>query len=117
MGVHELSPGFADFVVTPKLGNLTRINGTTPCIRGFISVSASPGAVDVAVPCNSRATLCAPRSAYDGGEFAAATHALLLDGEEVPDAVVRNGHLCMPRAVGCGAAGAPRRLRVQARRM
>jgi len=115
LGVHQTSPAFASFVVTPKLGSLAFANGTVPTLRGFISVSASPGAVDVAVPCNSRATLCAPRSARDEGGFAAATHALLLGGEEVQGAVVRGGHLCMPREVGCGAAGRAWELRVRAR--
>ena len=108
-GVHQTAPAFATFLVKPKLGSLTYANLTMPTIRGFITVSATPGAVNVSVPCNSRATLCVPRSAADAGLFTPRTHALLLDGDEAP-AVASGRHLCLAAAVGCGAAGAPRAL-------
>ena len=111
MGVHQMSPSFSSFLVQPKLGPLKSINGTIPTIRGFISVSSTPGAVDVSVPCNSKATLCLPRSAYDDGLYSTATHTLILDENEVLDAVMLGDHLCMPREVSCGSAGEPRRLR------
>lgn len=79
-----------------------------PTLRGYIEVVAMPGSVEVSVPCNTKATLCAPRSALDGPATLAET-ALLLDGEEVP-AVLTGGHLCAQRAVSCGSGGAPRRL-------
>ena len=117
MGIHELSPGFSNFIVQPKLGNLKNFNGTMPSIRGFITVSSTPGEVNVSVPCNTHATLCAPRSSYDMKEFSTVTHRLLLDEKEVQDAILIGGHLCLPREVGCGAAGLPRRLRVIEKRM
>jgi hypothetical protein len=113
LGVHELSPGWASFVVKPKLGPLASADGLVPTIRGFISVNATPGAVDVGVPCNSAALLCLPRAASDGGVLDPATYALLLDGKEVLGAELKGGHLCLPSAVSCGAAGAVRQLRVR----
>ena len=116
MGVHELSPGWASFSVKPKLGPLIFANGTTPSIRGFIVVAATPGAVEVGVPCNSKATLCAPRSSSDGPTpFSAATHRLFLNDVEVVGPVESSGHLCLPRAVGCSAGGAVWRLRIEPR--
>ena len=116
MGVHELSPGWASFSVKPKLGPLTFANGTTPTIRGPISVSATPGAVEVGVPCNSKATLCAPRSSSDGPvPLSAATHRLFLNGAEVLTPLESAGHLCLPKEVGCGAGGEVWRLRVEPR--
>ena len=115
LGVHETSPGWATFLVAPKLGTLTHAAGTVPTIRGFINVTATPGAVDVHVPCNSRARLCAPRSAADTGPFTAAAFTLLLDGVEVAAPTLEGGHLCVPDDLGCGAHGAPRQLRVQPR--
>jgi len=93
--------------VMPKLGPLTRAAGTIPTLRGFINVTAGPGALDVAVPCNTAATLCSPRSAADAPpRLTAAAFALTIDGEEVA-AVERAGHLCALKPVGCGAGGAP----------
>ena len=114
VGIHQTAPAFAAFTVKSKLGSLTHANLTQPTIRGFITVYAAPGAVSVTVPCNTAATLCAPRSALDAGLFVPATHALLLDGREAP-AVASGGHLCLREPIGCGAAGAPRQLRVQPR--
>ena len=52
-------------------------------IRGFIRVTASPGSVDVSVPCGTAATLCLPRSAADEGAlFTPETTRLLLDGRD-----------------------------------
>jgi hypothetical protein len=110
-GIHVTEPGWAAFIVKPKLGPLQTITIRTPTIRGYINVTATPLALDVAVPCNARATLCAPRSASDGGALTAATHALLLNGEEVDAPLESGGHLCLPAEVGCGAAGAEWRLR------
>lgn len=84
-------------------------------VLGYINVTATPGSVDVAVPCNSRAMLCAPRAAADPEPFAPESYALLLDGKEVLGAQLQGGHLCLPEPVGCGAAGLARQLRVQAR--
>ena len=115
LGVHQTSPAWATFLVAPKLGSLTSISGKIPTIRGFINVSATPSAVDVHVPCNALARLCAPRSASDTVPFTTSTHVLLLDGAEVLAPSVEGGHMCVPQSVGCGASGAPRRLRMQAR--
>jgi Bacterial alpha-L-rhamnosidase C-terminal domain len=114
LGVHVTEPGWGAFSVTPKLGPLQRVSGVVPTLRGFINVTASPGAADVTVPCGTRATLCTPRSAADTVRLSTAAWALTLDGEEV-QAEERAGHLCTALPVGCGVAGAPRAVRVRAR--
>ena len=114
MGVHQTSPSFASFTLKPKLGSLTRAAITVPTIRGFISVSAGPGAVNVTVPCNVMATVCAPRTSHDGVVFTPLTHALHLDGTEM-SAVASGGHLCLDAPIGCGIAGSPRQLLVQSK--
>lgn len=108
LGVHQTAPAFANFSIVPKLGPLQRASGVVPCLRGFINVTATPGALDVAVPCGTRATLCAPRSSRD---MWPANAALELDGDRV-DFVMRSGHFCAAEPVGCGAGGAHRRLRI-----
>lgn len=113
--MHELEPAWASFLVKPKLGPLASASGVVPTIRGYINVTATPGALDIAVPCNSRALLCLPRAASDAAPFAPEAFALLLDGVEVKGAELQGGHLCVPHAVGCGAQGAPRSLRAVAR--
>jgi len=116
MGVQQTAPGWATFTVKPKLGGLTSAAITVPTLRGLINVTAGPGALDVAVPCNTAATLCLPRAAADAGALLTpASAALLLDGAEVPAAASGDGHLCLAAAVGCGAGGAPRSLRAAAR--
>merc|ERR1712147_238611 len=83
MGIHQTAPGFSSFVVKPKLGSLAHASITVPTLRGYINVTASAGALMVQVPCNSFATLCLPRSAFDsarGPTFTAST-GLLLDGK------------------------------------
>ena len=65
MGVHQTAPGFATFIIKPKLGSLTHAAITVPTLRGYINVTATPGNVAVHVPCNSVASLCLPRSAQD----------------------------------------------------
>ena len=63
-------------------------------LRGFVNVTVGPGALDVAVPCNSAATLCSPRAAADAPTpLTTAAFALSIDGVEVA-AVERAGHLC-----------------------
>ncbi len=112
--MHVTAPGWAAFTVMPKLGPLTRAAGRVPTLRGFIDVAATPGAVDVAVPCGARATLCAPRAAADAAHATAAAFALTIDGVEVA-AVERAGHLCAAAPVGCGAGGARRAVRAHVR--
>jgi alpha-L-rhamnosidase len=116
LGVHNTAPGWAQFIVMPKLGPLQFAVGQVPNLRGFVTVNATAGwGVEVGVPCGAAATLCTPRSAADGARpLATADFALLLDGEEVA-AVERAGHLCLEKPVGCGAGGAPRQLRAQRR--
>jgi len=115
LGVHQTAPAFATFTVKPKLATLAHAAITIPTIRGYINVTAGPGAVDVDVPCNTLATLCMPRSAQDGGILLTPLSTrLLLDGSEVP-AIAIGGHLCARAAIGCGAEGATRSLRAQPR--
>jgi hypothetical protein len=115
LGVHELTPAWATFLVKPKLGPLSFASGLVPTIRGFVNVTATPGSLDVSVPCNAAALLCLPRATADPAPFTPDAFALLLDGKEVLGAVFQGGHLCLPQPVGCGAAGAARQLRVRAR--
>jgi hypothetical protein len=120
MGVHQLEPAWASFLVAPKLGSLANATIRVPTIRGFINVTAAPAAVDVQVPCNSVATLCAPRSAADGVAAAppsAATHALFLDGVEQRDADFARvpGHACVARGLGCAGSGRAWELRLRRR--
>jgi len=116
MGVRQTSPAFATFTVAPKLGSLSSASITVPTLRGLINVTAGPGTLDVQVPCNSAARLCLPRSSSDAGAAAAAAAvaggALLLDGSAAP-AVLWGGHICLESAVGCGAGGAARQLRLK----
>jgi len=115
MGVHQTSPAFATFTVKPKIGSLTHASITVPTIRGYIIVTASPGAVEVDVPCNSIATLCVPRAEKDSGQlFTPQTHRLMLDGSEVVS-VVSGEHLCASQGVSCGKSGEARQLRAQSR--
>jgi hypothetical protein len=117
MGVHELSPAWATFLVKPKIGSLTNATIRVPTIRGYINATAAPGALDVQVPCNSIATLCTPRSSSDGDTLpSAATHTLFLNGAEQTDAVFTPaGHACVARGLGCGAGSAAWQLRLQPR--
>jgi hypothetical protein len=117
MGIHQTAPGFAAFTLKPKLGPLTHASITVPTLRGYINatVGPTPGSLRVQVPCNTRATLCTPRSAQDGAALRTlATHALLLDGAPVP-ATASAGHLCTATPVSCGAGGAFRELSAQPR--
>jgi hypothetical protein len=110
MGVHPTSPGFETFTVRSKLGSLRTASITIPTLRGYIAVNASAGVVEVNVPCNTRATLCLPRSSLDaGGLYTLSTTQLLLDGVQV-SGVTSGTHLCVAEPVGCGASGAARRL-------
>jgi alpha-L-rhamnosidase len=117
MGVHETAPGWASFIVKPKLATLTSATIRVPTIRGYINVTAAPSLVTVDVPCNTAATLCTPRSSSDGAAApSAATHALLLNGVEQVDAVfTRAGHACVARSLGCAAAGGSWTLRLEPR--
>merc|ERR1712217_187620 len=113
MGVHQTAPAFAKFTVKPKIGSLKHASITVPTLRGYINVTAAPGAIEVGVPCNTLATLCIPRSASDANfGLSPATHRLILDDKDV-DAVLSGAHLCAESTVSCGAGGAPRRLRAE----
>ena len=115
LGVHQTAPAWANFTVKPKIGSLKHATATVPTIRGFINVTARPGAVEVGVPCNTHAILCVPRSAQERGAlFTPASHQLLLDGHEVL-AIAAGGHLCAAQPLGCGANGSARRLSAQKR--
>jgi len=108
LGVHQTSPGYASFIIRPKLGSLQHAELTVPTLRGHIRVKAQPGAVDVDVPCNTHATICLPRSS----DFTVNTKTttLFLDGV-VTASVDSGGHICTASPVSCGAEGAVRKLR------
>ena len=122
MGIRQTAPGFATFTVSPTLGRLQNATIKLPTLRGPIAVTARPGVVEVAVPCNTRATLCVPgpdpaNGARARGRGRGAAEAgggpgrsLFLDGAAV-DAAWVGGRLCTAEAVGCGRAGQPRVLR------
>lgn len=109
LGIHQTAPAWSAFTIIPKLGSLTRASGTVPTLRGFINVSATPTSLDVHVPCSTSATLCTPRAAGVAARVDASTR-LFVDNAPVAF-VERAGHLCTVEPVGCGAGGAPRRLR------
>jgi len=109
MGLHQTAPGWATFTVKPKLGDLEHGSITVPTLRGYINVTAKPGAVEVGVPCNTMATLCLPRSAQDRVLYTPQSHQLVLDGTAVP-AVASGGHLCASDPFSCGSGGNVRRL-------
>ncbi len=46
-----------------------------------LQVKATPSSLEVHVPCNSLARLCAPRAAAHGGPLTAAAYQLFLDGQ------------------------------------
>jgi hypothetical protein len=123
---HPLAPALTSFMAAvgvlkaraaraARADEEARVSGVVPTLRGFINVTAAPGAADVTVPCGMRATLCTPRSSSDTVRLTAAAFALTLDGAEVA-AVESAGHLCTAAPVGCGAGGAPRVLRTRARK-
>merc|ERR1711865_100502 len=104
MGVQQTAPGFATFTVKPKLGGLTQASITVPSIRGYINVTVpSLGVLHVDVPCNTKATLCLPRSAHDTVRYTTHSHQLLLDGNIMAATITSGGHLCAENPVGCGA--------------
>ena len=113
MGVHQTAPGFATFTVKPKLGSLAHATITVPTLRGYINVTATPTTVEVGVPCNTRASLCLPRSSA-GARLTLESHVLLVDGAAV-EAVLQGEHLCAARELGCGMGGAPRKLSAEQR--
>jgi hypothetical protein len=115
MGVHQTAPGFATFMVKPKIGSLTHASITVPTIRGYINVTAGSGSVEVGVPCNTLATLCLPRSSRDTMLYTPRTTRLMLDGAEVESVVTDGGHMCAAQPVGCGGNGASRKLTAQLR--
>jgi alpha-L-rhamnosidase len=113
MGLQQTAPGFATFIVKPKLGNLAHAAITVPTLRGLIMINATTSpqhTLAVAIPCNSLATLCMPQtttvnrkgSSYDVG------HHLLLDGVRVKGVWAGAGHLCTSQSVGCGIGDRPR---------
>ena len=109
MGVHQTAPGWATFIVKPKLGSLQHASITIPTLRGAINVTVpAEGGLAVGVPCNSFATLCLPRRAGEAS-LTERSHALLLDGNEIEVAMTA-GHLCAVEPVSCGANDAPRML-------
>lgn len=113
LGVHQTSPGYASFIIRPKLGNLQHAEVTVPTLRGHIRVRARPGAVDVDVPCNTLATICLPRSSGETGDtlaVKATTTKLFLDGIAT-DSKKNGGHICAASPVSCGKEGAFRKLR------
>lgn len=107
MGLKQTSPTFATFDVKPRLGGVTSASVKVPTARGFIVINATKLSTEVAVPCNTFASVCAlvpPPEERIGLRLA-------LDGVAVvADSVRADGHhLCVDR-LGCGAAGRARHL-------
>ena len=104
VGLKQTAPAYARFTVKPQLGGVERLAVKIPTPHGALWVNATSGAVQVSVPCNTRATLCLLQ--IDGG----VGMRLALDDSVVEQRTgVEGAHACVFE-VGCGAAGAPRRL-------
>ena len=119
MGVTPTAPGYETFTVQPKIGALAHASLKLPTLYGFITVVATPGAVEVGVPCNTAATLCSAASVLKrkmltkkkslgrGGSGSGGSGGQLhlhLDGVRVPH-VLSGEHVCTAEPVGCGANG------------
>ena len=82
-----------------------------PTLTGYITATATPTTLEVAVPCNSAAKLCLPRSTKDTVQRLldqTPLHtALRIDGDDV-ESFIEGGHLCTSVAVGCRAGAASR---------
>ena len=106
MGLAQTAPAYKAFDVKPRLGGVARASVRVPSPHGFIEINATALSTAVAVPCNTRASLCAVVPPLVAGQ---AQLRLALDGELLlADAIRRDGnHACVDQ-LGCGAAGAPR---------
>jgi len=109
LGVHQTSPGYASFIIRPKLGSLQYAELTVPTLRGHITIKAQPGALDVNIPCNTLATICLPRSSRDTLASNFSTR-LFLDGVGIAS-IHSAGNICTASPVSCGADGVVRKLR------
>ena len=107
IGLAQTAPGFARFTVKPRLGGLKSLTVKIPTPHGPIWVNATGSTVEVIVPCNTRASLCL--QAHDTAGWAKMR--LALDGRvaAMERVGVQGAHTCA-HEVGCGVAGAPRRL-------
>lgn len=105
VGLRQTAPAFARFMVKPQLGGLESFCVKVPTPHGAIWVNAtSSKAVDVGVPCNTRASLCLAVNSET------TRLQLVLDGVTVEgDATLGATHSCV-HEVGCGVAGVARRL-------
>lgn len=112
VGVHAITPTYRDFEIRPRLGSLRNLQVVVPTLRGMINVTIMNGKdLYVNVPCNTRATLCLPKS-DDDVIFSVKTHRLILDNNvEVKGRDTQSGHFCMVDSVGCGDGGLMRVLR------
>jgi hypothetical protein len=79
-----------------------------PTVRGPIRINATATTVYVTVPCNTMATLCIAAPA-EATRRAVARYEL--DGHAIVAEILRvdGTHACVA-TVGCGVAGAPRKL-------
>lgn len=106
VGLKQTAPGYARFSVKPQLGGLTSLTVKIPTPHGPIWVNATSSTVDVSVPCNTYASLCLQVTPASAGMH------LALDGWVAATerrVGMNEKHSCIHQ-VGCGAAGAPRRL-------
>lgn len=124
MGLAQTGPSFATFTVKPNFASLAQAAMTVPTLRGMITINVTTipeHVLAVAVPCNSMATLCMPRttttvSRGDSKKLDTSNgdvHAgrLLLDEVEVEGVWTGAGHLCTAEPVGCGVGGSHRVLK------
>ena len=113
LGIEQTAPGYRTFTVRPRLGSLLHATLQLPTLHGFINVTATPGSVSLAVPCNTAARAClllSPATASPSGS--ALPPRLELDGVAVP-AVQEGRHLCAEAPVGCAAPGKTRVLQMR----
>jgi alpha-L-rhamnosidase len=60
VGLQQTAPGYKTFTVKPRLGGLASLSVKIPTPHGALWVNATADSLGVAVPCNSRASLCLP---------------------------------------------------------
>ena len=110
LGLTATAPGFAAFIVKPRLGSLAHATLRVPTLFGFINVSAAPGRLSLQLPCNTWATAClmVPLSGATG-QAPDPEPTMRIDA--APVVSMREGlHLCAQQPIGCGAAGVAREL-------
>jgi hypothetical protein len=107
LGISQTAPTWSNFTVAPRLGGLRFASLTVPTLRGPLVVDANATHTAVAVPCGTKARICARKNGGASAAPGTAPATLLLDGRPVASVSETGLHLCVD-SVGCGASGAAR---------